>query len=29
VHVSNIRGRDDVWMRPYSYVVLMNERYLE
>jgi len=29
VHVSNIRGRDDVRMRPYRYVVLMNERYLE
>ncbi|XP_066356055.1 uncharacterized protein [Miscanthus floridulus] len=27
VHVSNSRGRDDVWMRPYRYVVLMNERY--
>ncbi|CAD6269621.1 unnamed protein product [Miscanthus lutarioriparius] len=27
VHVSNIRGRDDVRMRPYRYVVLMNERY--
>ncbi|XP_066353497.1 uncharacterized protein [Miscanthus floridulus] len=27
VHVSNIRERDDVRMRPYTYVVLMNERY--
>ena len=29
VHVSNIRGRDDVWMRPYRHVVPMNEMYLE
>ena len=29
VHVSNIRGRDDVRMRPYRYVVLMNEWYLD
>ena len=28
VHVSNIRGRDDVRIRPYRYMVLMNENVL-